>query len=402
MTTAATNNEYVVAFTNGSVYAGRYGEAMSLVGSAGQGLTGPCIETLTARDTVDGKTKLWAVDGSGSIIVDVLGNTVTSWQVRVNTNGAGQLPLQCELAAIYQGRAFIARQGDNRRIYYASRIDNPLDWDFGAVPLPTAAFAGTNAEVGLVSDEIVSLMPFRDDYMVFGGSNSLWAMVGDPGAQGRVYKLSDTAGVLGPRAFVYDDQGFLWYLGTSGLYVLAGPTSIPENISERRLIDILDQVNVEDTLIQLTFDAYRRNIHIFLTPRDGTTAGVHAVYEKQSKSFWLDEYANVDIGPWAVAPTAGVQDEHRRFVMGGDDGIIRRPDRLATSDDGSDIATYIDFAPFELEHGTQESMATELQTSFHQGTGDLTYRWFTADSPDEVRQLAVGSEQTSGTLGIKP
>jgi hypothetical protein len=394
------NTDYIVAFTEGNVYAGVLNQTLTQIGEEGTGLAGPFIETFTSLDS-DGVSKVFAVDGAAARVVDPLNDIVRNWRTEVLSRGRGALPENCALAAIYRGRAVLARQPTNGRIWFMSRIANPMDWDFGADPINTAAVAGVNAEVGQPGDSIRSLMPFGDDYLFFGCSNTLWAMIGDPGFGGQIQNVSRKTGVLSARAYTFDDEGILWFLGNSGLHVIREPTARPENVSDQRLVTILDRVDVDNTLVQLAFDGFKKSVHIFLTPFDGSTVGTHVVFEKPSASFWFDEYP-LDFGPWSVVDLSGATDDDRRFIIGGDDGMLRRPRDDRFDDDGQVIRSFVDFGPFEDSEGLLEVMAQELNAYFYAGSGETTWRWFTADSPDEVRQLDDGSERRSGTFGIVP
>lgn len=390
--------DYVIAYAGNQVWSGPLNGTLERVGESG-GLPGPEIEAIVMVDPNDAQAKAWAVDGTRSIIVDLSNDTLPSWSSRVLTQGAGVLPQGCALAAVFSGRAVLARQVANASIWYMSRVANPLDWDFGAEPLATSAIAGTDPAVGVPADAITALAPFGEDYLIFGCQSSIWAMIGDPGYGGRLFALTRETGMVGPRAWTFDGTGRLYFLGQGGAWVMNSPTSRPENISGRRLIGVLDRLDVFNTHVELAYDAFRGEVHWFLTPKDGS-AGTHAVYTVADEAWWLDSYP-ANIGPWAAAGSRGDVSQDRRVLMGGNDGYVRRHDDDALLDDGAGITARIDFAPIEFGGGMIESFATELQPFALAGGGPADWSWHVAPSPDEVAALPgspPAPPAASGTL----
>jgi hypothetical protein len=265
--------DHIVAFTKGRIYSADIGEIMEQIGESG--FDCQIIESIVSRDPTDGgRPKVWAVDGEQSLIIDPFRRTIDDWKEAVEERGAGLFPENCMLAALYRGRAVLARQPDNLSIWYMSRMGNPLDYDIGQIPIATASVAGTANEIGVPADALTALIPVGDDYMLFGCRSSIWAMQGDPSYGGALFPVTRMTGVLGPKSWCFDHHGILYFLGARGLYRMAG-IDLPQSISDDRLVDTLSRIDVNTRTIHLAYDPHRREVNIFITPKqrmltDGT------------------------------------------------------------------------------------------------------------------------------------
>lgn len=354
-------------------------------------------------EAVSFNLKFYATDGADEVIVDPDALTSTSWATEVTNNGSGTLPANCELIALYRGRIVLARQDTNSSIWYMSRTFNPLDWDYNKEPLSTAPYAGTNASVGAPGEAITALIPFADDYLIFGGAESMWMMEGDPGYGGTVQLMTDSVGVIGPRAWTFDDNGTLYFVGSGGLYRLPRGTLQPENVSGRRVANILDRIDASETLVVLGFDAFRQEVHIFLVPADGSTGSVAIVYDVPTDSFWKDDYP-FRTGPWSIVEIRGNTDQLRRFIMGGNNGYLFTHADSALADDTSGslpraIPCLVRFKPIELDHGLQESILTEFRVHGDPSSGQMTWSWLRAQTPADLAALSPTTDAAAtGTM----
>lgn len=388
------SNTTVVAFTPLEVYSGDIDDG-TLTEITGVGLQGPAIVTGSyAR-------KIYAVDGRVAKIIDPNAGTITSWTDTVGTLDIAADPPR--LCCFYRGRAVIARFASNPALWYMSRIAAPTDFDFGSDPVETSAVAGTNADVGQPPDIITCLIPFSDDFLIFGCGNSIWVMDGDPGYGGALQNVSYQTGIVGQRAWVFDENAVLYFVSQGGLCrMLPGSRQI-ENVSGRRMARVLDNVNLDTTLVQCAYDSYRQHVHILLTPTTSQAAGVHAVYDTQLDAFWLDEYP-VDHGPFSVLSTYGESDEDRRFIFGGRTGYIYRHGSAGTAgeggvngDDGEIISSYVRFAPIGAPGGVLETKLVEMHADGDWDSDIINWAWLTAENEDRVNDVPVGSATNSGT-----
>ncbi len=347
--------------------------------------------------------KFYAVDGTNEIIVDPVTLIGSDWESAVIE---GTLPVGCRLIAMFRGSIYLAATNDNPSIWFKSRTLDPLDWDYSADPQVSTAVAGTNGEVGLPADAITALIPYSDDYLVFGMARSLGVLEGDPNYGGQFQIVSNEAGIVGPRAYTFDDRGNLYFVGAGGLYKMLKGSFGPEAVGPRKLRRVLEEVDIDTNLIQLEFRPSDRTVRIHITPTDGTTAGLHIVYDTRTDGFFFDQYP-LSFGPWSTDQTNGSLDIDRNIIIGTDDGYVLRPDDDAVSDDGSPFTSYVEIVIPEVQFGLVETMCQEIQFVLGEGGAEIQWYWFTGSSPEEVRlqTVANGDHVASGTVsgtGFKP
>jgi len=372
---------FLAAFTDGNV------SVANLDDDELTTLTGEGLLASRAVQAANLGPRIYAVNGAGEAkIIDPVNKTVNDWASDVTANGAGTLPENTKLVAVYRGRLVLAVQPDNPSIWFMSRTLDPLDWDFNAEPLTTAPYAGTNATFGQPGDAIVALIPYLDDYLIFGCAKSMWIMEGDPGYGGRVQNLTRQVGILGARAWCFDENESLYFLGNGGLYRISQLPGRPEHIRPNALIGLLDRIDAGNTLVQLTYDEFRKYVRIFLTPVDGSP-GTHVVYDIQHDALFLDQYP-ADMQPWSAIGGTGPCDDERRTLIGGNDGFIRTFNDAADADDGASINAYFDSAPLQPFGSRFESMVTELNAEGFTGTGEVAWSWYVDESAEEVRVAA--------------
>lgn len=389
------------------------------------GLYGPSVTALlNAYPCIAYFGDSWyCLDGQEGKKITVNGTgapTVAAW---ANVTGTATLG-KCRLCCAYQGRIVIARQEGatpNASLYYMSGKFDPTNWTFGSddlAPEETGAVAGTNKFTGQPADEIVALIPWGDDMLLFMGGSTIWAMAGDPGFQGVVKCISRQTGIIGQRAWAFDEWGNLWFVGSGGLYKMAmgGP---PVPVSGRRLYRNLDRLDGNNNLVQLAYDAFEKVLRIFITPTDTTLAGGHIVYDVVADSFVSFDVYPSRMGPWSVCQLSGQHPDDRRFLIGGDDGYMRRPfdgglltaagifaasgtarygvadDMLRPGTGGEAIECAVRYAPIEYPGGEKRLMAMGL---FAVGTDPnlpvqlpisaVTWYWLTGDSLTTVAEQA--------------
>ena len=352
----------------------------------------------------DFNTKWYAVDGGSSKVIDPVANTCVDWLATLGTFPAG-----CQLACLYRGRAVLARQANNPSIWYMSRSLNMYDWAIGSSQngaQSTSAIAGTDPTIGVPGDAITAMVGFNEDLLLMGCARSLYMIEGDPGYKGAVQLLAATIGIVGPRAWCFDEAGNLYFFGHKGLYQMLRGTTQPVNVDAGRLPDVLDHINLDFTLIQLVFDRFRGHVKIFLTPTDDATVGYHTTFDVRTGAMeFLDQFP-LAMGPTAACDIVGVADNDRRFLLGGWDGYIRRPLDSSYADDTDvngvtqDIDSWVEIGPFELGRGDQESIIRELSAYIGANTTvPLTWYWFTGPDPETVSLQTFSAAVATGTWG---
>lgn len=413
-----------------------YGKALPVIegGTGEYGTTGP----------------YWfGVDGDMNLRVDpasVLGVCPSSdWATLVDAYRAAlfldpaPLPLGCRLVCVYRGRIVLARQDGvnadllaadrNASMWYMSRVLNPYDWGYTEDPIETCAVAGTDPTLGQPADAIVALIPSGDDYLVFGCASSMYMMEGDPGYGGRVQILSRDTGIVGTRAWCFDESGVLYFMGTGGLYRFRGPGTPVENVSGARVFRFLSRISLTETLVQLVYDAMKRRVHIYLTSVNTSVQNDHFVYDVAGNSFWKRKfevlprglYLEDNIEPWSVCAFNGPADQDRRFLIGNQYGRLYRPLDTALGDNelrykgpgtftgqgtGDPITSFFRSAPLVPYGHFIESMAVELQADLPDNnpplslpTDAVSWYWLCAQSESEIANKGFVDARATGEWG---
>jgi hypothetical protein len=344
---------------------------------------------------------LWyIVDGSKSLIVDPAAGpppTIVDW-----TSTDGTFPASCKLVTQYRLRMALANQDGSETMWFMARPDFPRDFDYlnanANGPEASAATYGGDPNVGRPGDTITALIAWGQDYLVFGCAHSIYYLEGDPLYGSGIQNMTHKTGILGARAWTFDEGNRLWFLGQGDLFVVV-PGAQPRPVTRGRLARSLERLDADVTLLQLQYDAFSQLIHIFTTPTDNVSRGVHIVYDLRNDALWMDAYP-LRMGPWSCCSIAGTDPFDRRFLIGGDDGRIRRPSDSVYGDDvhrdetgGSAIFSYVRYAPLGIPGGMSELMVLELQAEGSDSQGPLALEyaplrwcWLTAETAAKLSE----------------
>lgn len=324
---------------------------------------------------------------------------VTNEVVTYKCTSAGQMPNRCALIETWRGRIVLARSADEPHNWFLSKKDEPNNWDFfPAVPGETDAVAGNNSPAGLCPDIINSVVPYSEDILVFGGDHSIWALVGDPAAGGRLELVSDVAGMSFGRPWCKDPNGVLYFFGSQGGIFKWVPGARPERVSVNKIERQLQEVNLSTHYIRLVYNYKDEGIHILQCPfgAGGTTVS-HWFLELQTGAFSKDKFGTstwTNVQPTAAMVVDGDEFDDRSVVFGCEDGYVRKWDKAAKSDDTrTDGVTHnaIDafFTLFPLPGLSEESTAFESQFSGLTVVLDpeqegARYELYASETPEEI------------------
>ena len=180
------------------------------------------------------------------------------------------------------------------RAIYASRQGDYTDWDLSSdlsdVGRP---FVIQLAEAGELGGNVVALLPHKDAYLLAATSGSIWAVHGDPTADGRLHNISRDVGMVGPRAWCRDHLDRYYFLSSHGLYTVGASGDGLQALSEDVIPEEL--TGVADTGTVLEYDHATRSVRIYIP-----AAAVNWLFETEQKGFWpfkVGAGSHVAIGP---------------------------------------------------------------------------------------------------------
>ena len=258
--------------------------------------------------------------------------------------GKGSVPSGCPLIAFYRDRLVLAGQPIAPQAWFMSRQGTPTDWLYSDTDA-AAATAGTTANAGQVGEALTALIPFNDDFLIFGCTSSLWVMRGDPKAGGSLDNISRDVGIVGGgRAFCFGPQSELIFLSRHGLYMLPpGATGTPTEISRDNLPREMINIDPVSYTVLMAYDHADRGVHIYLTPI-ADKEQKHFFFDYMTKSFWpVKLTANHE--PTSILQYVSPSAEESCVLLGGRNGYIRRYRDEQEDDEGTAFSNHIFLGP---------------------------------------------------------
>ncbi len=270
---------------------------------------------------------------------------------------AGVVPLEPRLVCVYRDRLMLAGPGNT---WYASRMGDPQDWDYGADPTDqTIAIAGTTYSGGRIGAPITALIPFGDDYLIFGCADSLWVLRGDPGAGGVIYNLSRNVGVVSADAWCTLPDNSILVLDRAGLYAIPlGAEDVPVVVSRERLPRELQNVDGAANRISMAYNAECNAVCIAIVPLTNAE-GSHWWLDLTTKSLWPMEFSDTK-QPVKFRNHRCNAGETHEMIVGCMDGVLRRFDVAVTTDDGALFDSRVAIGPIALGSGDRDGVIAKL------------------------------------------
>lgn len=325
----------------------------------------------------------------------------------------GKMPDAAYLGCLYRGRCVLSGNPDYPHQWYMSKIGDPWDWKYSSVN-PLTAVAGNNADAGEIGDIIRALIPYKDDYLIFGCATTIWVLTGDPAAGGSIDGVDLTVGMFGSNSWCFDGSGNLYFYGTGGIYKIPLGFRSVENLTEITLPNLISDRNANPTTHRITmaYDRKRHGLLICVTKlSDGTNFNYW--YDLQLKGFFPEDYPE-ECGPYSLFYYAANDPGSADLLVGCKDGFIRKFDETvkndATGASSTDpILSYVTL-PIEplAEDADNEGKLTSLTFELAGGSADgdfgdtdkVDYEIHIADDAETVLENIKDGDNafSSGTL----
>lgn len=313
----------------------------------------------------------------------------------------GDVPANNPIIARYLGRIVLAgspvyewymsRRGTFESNGVLAEAGDAFDWlptfDLGDENRP---IFGNNSDAGNLPEPITALIPHSDDFLIFGGTSSMWLMRGDPAAGGRLDNLDAHDGVLSRFAWARGPDGSTIYLGRDGLYVISpGGQSFPQNVSINRLPNDLRRIDPLQYEVFLAYDVFYAGIHIYLTPRiDGGTRRIHWWFDWKAQSFWPMKIPDGFEPGGAVYHHDSIS-TNAGILLGGIDGGLRRFDDNHL-DDGEPINSHVLYGPIMLSGASaRDGLLMELHAAMSADSMDVTWSVYVGKTAEEAKARAL-------------
>lgn len=330
-------------------------------------------------------------------------------QVDTATVTFGAMPEKAYLGCLYRGRCVLAGDPSNPYTWYMSRQANPWDWAYIANDSQSPV-AGSSADAGQFGDILTALIPYRDDYLIFGCAGSMWVLRGDPAAGGMINCLSTSTGIFGARSWCWGDGEILYFWGNRGLCSVNTGPSAPISISDNILPNANKDWGLDWNLhsINMVFDKERGGIIINkILLSDGTNECFW--FDLKTQGFFPEEYPSAH-APYSSAFYDAADPEYRGVIFGCTDGYLRTFDSAQENDDGVAIDSYAVIGPIRIQkyedsRGRLQSLAIVTGGGSSGGTQEdtdsLDYEIYVGDSAEQVMErIEASSFLYSGSAAV--
>ena len=314
-------------------------------------------------------------DGSGTAFTPTATDTSPplwyDWTVyQGDTTTYGTMPNKAYLICIYQGRVVISGNPEYPQQWYMSAATNPFNFLYGADD-PMSAVAGNNADACQAPDIVRALIPFHDDYLIFGCASTMHVLRGSPVSGGSLDNLSDTTGIFGSHSWCFGPDGELYIFGTGGVYKIDRDFTRMENLSGKVLPELVKDEDADPTTHRITmaFDRKRNGLVICITTIS-TGANSNYFFSLHTKGFYPETYPN-ECGPYSLLYYDANDPAYSDLLVGCKDGYVRKFLDTAKDDDvgGSDdaISSYVTLPILPLAELGNEGKLSEM--TFHSAGG---------------------------------
>jgi len=248
------------------------------------------------------------------------------------TYSFGSLPANAYLGCLYRGRAVLAGNQNYPHQWYMSRQADIWDYAYLANDAQSPV-VGNNTDAGEVGDIVRCLIPYKDDYLIFGCASSIWVLRGDPAAGGSLDEVDLTVGIYGANSWCFDGDGNLYFWGTNGIYVMPAGFGSVKCLTENTLPAIVTDEAADPSTHRITmgYDRKRRGILVCITKvSDGTNSNYW--YDLRTGGFFPESYPAV-CGVYSIFHYAANDTSYEDLLLGCKDGYIRKFDDTAKDDD---------------------------------------------------------------------
>ena len=262
------------------------------------------------------------------------------WTVFGNDSSFGTMPDNAILTTRYRGRLVLSGNTNYPHQWYMSKVASPFEWLYG-VNDPLSAVAGNNADAGEVGDYVRAMIPFGDDFLIFGCANSIHLLDGDPVSGGSIDEVGEITGITSYNAWCKDSSGSLYFWGQEGLYKMKSGRTKPINIGQALLPKWSDDwaINPSFHRVNLAFDRRRNGIVVSKTTlTDGTN--LNYWYSLKSEGLYPETYPT-QCGIYCSFDYKANNANFARLLLGCNDGYVREFLDTAKSDDSGDSDTAI-------------------------------------------------------------
>lgn len=337
---------------------------------------------------------LFFVDGVQYRYFEPATTSVKTWVA-----SSGQLPADgsnnyARLGVLWRGRAVLSGLMEDDQNVFLSKTSEPTTWNYTPYPVTkTDAVAFDNSPIGLVGDSVQTLMPYSDDVLLIGCSNSLYMCAGDPADGGEKDLISSNLGTAWGEPWCMGADGALFFVGSrGGVWAMqlspGGGRPRPQRVSQG-IEEILRTVDTGATGILMGYEPQDQVIHVFLSAlAEPGTDDRHLTLDLRTMGWSELVFKNKNHNPLAICQFDGNTASERKLLLGSWTGHVRAFDREAVTDDGTPIESEVILGAALLTPQQDEVMLHSLQPILGTNSGEVAYEVLAA----ATAELALEAE----------
>lgn len=276
---------------------------------------------------------------------------------------SGAMPAKAYLGCLYRGRGVLSGNPNYPHQWYMSRQGDLWDWAYTANDAQTP-IAGNNADAGEIGDIIKALIPYRDEYLVFGCADSIWVLKGDAAEGGALQEVDLTKGMFGAKSWAFDGDGNLFFASLTGFHMLPvgfGPIRDISNI-------VLPNLSIDETLDpaihRITVEYDHQNTGILFAITDivnGTNSNYW--YSLKTNGFFPESYDST-CSPYSLFFYDSTDDGERSLILGCKDGYLREFSRSTKNDTTTaSTATITSYVTLPVMHSEDDDSDLKINST---------------------------------------
>ncbi|MBN1457693.1 MAG: hypothetical protein JW912_07570 [Sedimentisphaerales bacterium] len=318
----------------------------------------------------------------------------------------GKMPDEPTILALYRGKIVMTGDKNSPHVIYMSELGNPFNYAYGD-DTAIAASAITGGYVGQIGDVVTAAVPYRDDYMIIGCSQSLWLMRGDPTVGGQMDQISFTAGVFDDTSYAWDSTGNLYFLDGSGIYKIPADFGAVENLTQSTIPNFINVFPLSPDVhrVTMSYDRKKHGIVICKTDMD-TGLNLNFWFDLRTEGFFPEQYP-VDCSVYSMHYYSADDPVNRKLLLGSRDGYIRIFDSNLFKDQTSNsycpIESFALIGPGQTAGDNYQAILTQLNFILDEDSDSIDYELYLKDtaqkavrSVNDIETLPISSGTISG------
>jgi hypothetical protein len=314
----------------------------------------------------------------------------------------GNMPKEPVILALYRGRIVMSGDRNSPHVVYMSQSTNPFNFSYTQDDAISAS-ALSGGFAGNIGDIVTAIIPYKDDYMLIGCSQSIWLLRGDPASGGSIDQISFTVGIFDKTSFDWDSQENLYFIDANGIYKIGAGFGAVVKLTENVLPDFISEFALAPNIHRVSVQYDRKNHGILFCKSDLDTG--------QNQNFWFDlrtsgffpENYPADCSAYCGCFYTADDPAYRKLLVGSGDGFIRVFEESLykdqTSNGESAIDSFVLIGPLNINADDASAVLTQIIFNLAQESNSIEYSIYTEKTAQQCISKALDDSAISHWSG---